>query len=377
MRYTWDLNKLINNKKRLEDILKNKDKYAYSEIEVKTTLELYNQLLPFLHKSNFDILDESIENEDIISILCEANEFYTPENQRILNVLMPALLPIKDIRKKLDLNNIGDFPKTGDNNEEFKAAILYFFNEMTSKDIFKKVEEALNPNNHIIHFFNDKNDSRYPAITVLDYINKTKIIGVQRSNTCIDYESMIHELFHYIFCDINNYSAINTHPILAEIEGRFGDILFSYYFKQKTSNIDGIDNELFNRKQLAQFDNEIRELVIVNFARLAVTDNGKFRFNKLNKAIDGLNMPVFTNSEGLYDYINTPIKENTTYALAYLTAIDLFYIYLRDKEYAFYLLKNIKSSYSERNILSLLYRNDITFMVDNYENLKKYIKFKD
>ena len=62
------------------------------------------------------------------------------------------------------------------------------------------------------------------------------------------------------------------------------------------------------------------------------------------------------------------------YNLSNLIAIDLFYIYKKDPEFALYLLSNIRSYRTDDNILSILRRNNLTFMDDNLSNFKKYIK---
>lgn len=62
------------------------------------------------------------------------------------------------------------------------------------------------------------------------------------------------------------------------------------------------------------------------------------------------------------------------YNLSDLIAIDLFYIYKKDPEFALYLLSNIRSYRTDDNILSILRRNNLTFMDDNLSNFKKYIK---
>ena len=72
--------------------------------------------------------------------------------------------------------------------------------------------------------------------------------------------------------------------------------------------------------------------------------------------------------------MDNPLEVNLKYSLGYLVAIDLYYIYKRDPELAFYLLKNLKFIKQENDIASMLRRNHITFMDDGYENLKKYIK---
>ena len=64
------------------------------------------------------------------------------------------------------------------------------------------------------------------------------------------------------------------------------------------------------------------------------------------------------------------------YAFSYLTSLDLEMIYNQDREYAFYLLKNIRKNKTE-NIFGNLRENQITFMDDGYNNWKKKIKTLD
>lgn len=80
------------------------------------------------------------------------------------------------------------------------------------------------------------------------------------------------------------------------------------------------------------------------------------------------------------EILNMTLQENprniARYAFSYLTSLDLEMIYNQDREYAFYLLKNIRKNKTE-NIFGNLRENQITFMDDGYNNWKKKIKTLD
>ena len=96
--------------------------------------------------------------------------------------------------------------------------------------------------------------------------------------------------------------------------------------------------------------------------------------NKLNKQLNYFQIDTINEEADIIDYLTTPLDVNIKYALSYLVAIDLYYIYLKDPEFAFYLLKNIRFIKQENDLFSLFRRNHITFMDDNYLNFKKYVK---
>ena len=63
--------------------------------------------------------------------------------------------------------------------------------------------------------------------------------------------------------------------------------------------------------------------------------------------------------------------------ISYFTFLDLKNIAEKDVEKALYLLEEIRKDHNH-NIFSTLRKNEITFMDDNFENLKKeYTKIKE
>ena len=116
------------------------------------------------------------------------------------------------------------------------------------------------------------------------------------------------------------------------------------------------------------------DLAIRNQLLDSIKNNKTIRLNKMNKFMCYYNINKFEKTEEINEYLETPQEIIMKYALSYLTALDLYYIYLNDRDFAFYLLKNIKFVKEEDDIINLLRRNHITFMDDGYENYKKYVK---
>lgn len=96
--------------------------------------------------------------------------------------------------------------------------------------------------------------------------------------------------------------------------------------------------------------------------------------HKFNKSLEYWGLVPFVDKEEILDYLVDPLDINIKYILGYLIGIDLYYIYEKDPEFAFYLLKNTRYMKCEDDVIGLLRRNHITFMDDEFENLKKYIK---
>ena len=253
--------------------------------------------------------------------------------------------------------------------------ILSFFVTMTNKEMQNTAVKIFNPNNHILNISNHSK-SNVRGILSTDYFNNKKYIGLCRNNDTLDLSNMIHEMFHYIFTDVRsfNLNSGKNYWITTEIESKFGNLLFAEYFSSLKKTNENINLNVFREYELALYKDMIEILYIRDSIIGSLSNKKKIRFNKLNKMLEGYHSYQFTNSEQLIPYFQEEEKELMVYSLGYLVALDLLNIYKKDREFAFYLLKNIKYNISEDNILSLLNRNHITFMEDDYANLKKYIK---
>ena len=370
MRYTWDYNELRSNKNELMKMLLTTKDSSEAE-EIKITIKMYDEMLKLSNRkiNAYSQFDDTITSHNVNDLILDFSDSYTKDMLPIINLLLPAMQVLKD--KKDKIIEIFDI---GDNNDELVTVTLDFFSKMTTPDIYKKVKELFE-NKHFLNISYYKEMNPFPGVTFIDGILKKKYVAISRANEVLDLTHLAHELFHNIFSDYEVKTLFEHKTFyLTEVEGMLANILFGEYFKKYIgSNDDEIDNDLVKNYYLEGFNSEITDLVIRNGIIHSIDSKSKLRLSKLNKYISLYNIPDITEINNLIPHLNTPQDTNITYALSYLVALDLLYIYMRDREQAFYLLKNFRYIKDEDDIISLLRRNDITFFEDDYKNLKDYI----
>lgn len=313
------------------------------------------------------ILDDTIKYKSINEIIEEQIIQYQINDPKILNIVLQSYMPFKTTyQKNVDLENIPIVAT----NEETMLITKDFIEEMVPNSYKKEISKALEVPN-AIQISYSKQKGCYSGVTIIDPYFKKRYIHIERENMLTDLANLPHEAFHYSLmgcnCHLTDYW--NTY-YLNETEGSFANILFGDYFYQNSIK----DKNYFNQYFLKMHYENITELVISYSLMEAINDKKHLRLNKFNKLLTGFGLSPFEKEEEILDHLNIPLNIYLKYALSYLVAIDLYYIYLRDPEFAFYLLKNIRFIIQENNIISLLRRNHITFMDDGYENSKKYIK---
>ena len=365
-KYKWNLYELRQNLNALKALYKEVD--DKEKIGVEETIEFYQDMINLSNKkvneepSSFA---ERIPDDNIMDMIADFGWFYRKENLEIINTLLKTLIPIKE-------NYIGDIhnPKIPATNEYLVDITDDFFYHMTPPNIYNDFAKAMTRPN-FINFTYTKNNYGYTGIIIEDRYLSKKYINVFRSNELLDLIVLPHEMFHYLFRDrFFGLPDANNYYFLNEIEGCFANILFGKYFADFDTK--DITDLFFNIYYVNVFQNQIEELVIRNQVLNSIKNN-QIRFKKLNKKINDYEMEKIKNDDELKLYFEIPQESNIKCSLSFLAALDLYYIYLKDSEFAFYLLKNI-CYHKENDILQLLRRNHITFMDDGYANYKNYVK---
>lgn len=365
-KYKWDLKELRLNREKLY--------YAYEEmkdVEKKETLlsfiELYDDMINMATNKTMEPMSDLQTDSSIINLLHNAAEFYTIDNLSTLNVLIESFPVIAEYAPEYVNDNI----RIAATNDEVVDICRDFFVKMTPKDILKKYDDAFKENNNFLNIMYSKDSSDYSGVTLFDYTLQKKYVAVSRSNKLLDLVILPHEMFHYLFSDCNVcFSLDHNSHYLAEVEGGFANILFSEYYMNNAKE----NNDFFRKYYLNSYQSQIEDLTIRNALFDSIKKNNGIRMHKLNKFMSYYNMLPFDNENEIIEYLEVPQDVNIKYAISFLAALDLYYIYKKDPDFAFYLLKNIRYHVTEDNIMSLLRRNHITFMDDDYTNLKKYLK---
>lgn len=368
MKYKWDLNELRNNQKTLENLY-NSVEDDLKKQEILAFINLYKSMIDLVikkeKKENY-LLNDDIEETNIKDLIENQIYEYQTTDISLLNSIIQSYIPFKSVHPiDFELREIPVITT----NEEIITITKDFFHKMTPPYIEKNFLSILNSKG--IHFDYSKENNGYSGITLLDTILKNKYIYILRNNLLIDLVTLPHESFHNIMLDYKHDIATNFNTYYTfEIEGGFANILFGDYFYKNAIQHKNFFNEYF----VEIFNSNLTSIVVRNSFLESVTEKNHFRLNKFNKMISTYGIETFSEESEILDFMITPLDIDMKYSLAFLTAIDLYYIYQKDPDLAFYLLKNIRYITHENDVLGLLRRNHITFMDDDYKNLKQYIK---
>ena len=366
-KYKWNYSELRTNMIVLREVAKRiEDEQIKKNIEVMANL--YESMLALANKKNqkYDIFDESFKNLNINDLINEVKFSYTRDKLQLLNILLNTFIPIKENMIINDSPN----DKVIATNEYLVSITEDFFNKMTPPKIKQEFDKAM-VDHSFLNFSYSTDHSDYAGVTFFDNFLNKKYVSVSRTNHLSDLIILPHEMFHYIFndCDAGITCEYNTY-YLTEVEGGFANILFGEYFYNQAN----YNNLFFTKLYMDNFQEQIEDLAIRNQLLDSLKNNNHIRINKLNKFMNYYGLAPFEYKEELESYLDQPQDVIMKYSLSYLAAIDLYYIYKKDPEEAFYLLQNIRYFKRENDIINLLRRNNITFMDDDYNNLKKYVK---
>lgn len=369
MKYQWNLYDLINNINILTDYYENTDDIESKQLTMEY-IEMYRSMISLIIKKQNgtnNLLNDSIEYNNMDNLIQEQILSYQENDIDTLNTVLQSYLPFREVYAPNYILNEIPIIAT---NEDLITITKDFYRKMVPNHIYLDFEKALENKNNI-HFSYAKTNDNYAGLTVIDPLLRKKYIYISRVNQLLDLVNLPHESFHYLFNDFDAYlsTAYNMY-YTTEIEGSFANILFGDYFYQNAVEHKNYFHEYF----LEVYHSGISELVVRNTFLKSLRNNKQLNMKKLNKHLEYWGLEPFTCKEELLDFITDPLEINIKYTLGYLVAIDLYYIYLEDPEFAFYLLKNLKFIKCENDIHGLFRRNHITFMDDGYSNFKRYIK---
>lgn len=372
MRYNWNLIELNTNRIILEEVLKNFDDEEM-KMGINESIALYKNMLKMVNKhgKGVEVFDDTYMDFDITDVINELTSSYNKNNFHYLYPLLNSFFVIKDCR--FDIKEAQE--KIIMTNDELVNITKDFFEDMTTPKITKKFNDILDKKDRIQICY-ARGNSNYAGLALVDDILHNKYIFISRKNEILDLVLLPHEAFHYIFNDENvGLARFYNTRYLNEVEGMFANILFADYYSRNTYKNNNIIKDYNN----SIYQEHIEDLVIRNTLLDCIDKNNKIRLHKLNKFLKSVceNSDDFKTTDELAPYLDTPQYLTMTYSLSYLVAIDLYYKYLEDREEAFYNLECIKYNKETNQVISILENNGITFMKDNYTNLKKYLKKKD
>lgn len=367
-KYRWDLNDMKNNLFLLEQLL-DKTLDVTQKNTIIETITQYNMMQSYIATRKQKTDDREDKNITLSEYMQEFMEYLVPSDENLINVILSTFELIKNFNFSLAHDYLLTF-----NNDDLLELCDDFMRTTLPPAIFTKYQNELlkNPRHlHIKSLFSDNN-----GLTFIDPVLKKKYILINRRNEITDLYVLPHEYFHFIFNDFRSYLSFDNQMYSSqELEGSLANLLFADYFRNLNDSSQNYNiSKQMNQEFLYYYQIRTASLLIL-MGFIDATNKGKLRTNKFNKFLNYFGFETPLSAQEIKDYIGTEtadeaIKNN----LSSLAALDLFEIYKNDPELCFYLLQNIRFIKQNNDVLSVFRRNHITFMDDNFENLKKYIK---
>lgn len=376
-KYRWDF-------KELNEYYKN----LYKKNKNYKVLEQYKELLYINNPDKYscdpnlllDIFTYDNTSNNSKKIIIDDNEyfnnaalslipFYNGNNPKYIDLLSGCY---EYLNYENNLDNNYSIALTDD---DIIDITLAFYKKMFPTNIYNEVKEIVNKDKHILNIRYIKNRTDYENTTYFDKKNKTKRILITRHNDMQDLFTLSHELMHYILNDYDYGKNKNSSIYLNEVEGYLASLLFSEYYQKYNNTIfdnknNDDDSNYFKIYHLDELGVFSRIFITKNELLLALNDKNKVDEKKFKKEMDEYKISDYE----IEEYLEYDNKKALTYGLGILIAMDLYNKALTDPELAINTLKNIKDYKNQKNLITHLRNNNITFMDDDYSNLRKYIK---
>ena len=366
-KYKWDILELRDNCEKLKEMLR----YEKSEIKqenINDFISLYNtmQLITYNRCSQNNVFDYDLDGNNYDYLINDLFSYYdTKEKQEIMALLINAYDILKSSDKTRNLYN----PVISINNDELLGISSRFYREELPSQVYKDYLDIFNGDSLNIGYSKNPND--FGGVNLFDPFLRKKYINVTRSNRLVDLVLIPHEAMHYL---VNDYSAgISTgcnSDFLDEIEGSFINLLFSKWY----SNITHHNEDFFKNYFIYYLDYQIGIILFRTILLNAINDDKSINYEGLNKLLEGNGIEKIKEDENIVDYLTESQDYYIKYALSTLCAVDLFYLYDEDRNHTIDSIKKIRNTRGIDDIIPLLKENNVTFMNDDYKNLKKFIQ---
>lgn len=380
-RYHWDANRIREKIKivdhyleLLTDLPPNKENQEeiHSLIYAK---KFYHDLLCCYDASKEETLSESLDYSSLEELVGIKEKDPTERLKSFL--LTPYKIPKKLISISTNsLRVIEDYtivdqgtPRYILNNEELLDVFHDFIRRMGTTALYQKMEKQ---KSHI-----ELNIQKLPSYSYVlggycgfDKVFDDRYINLFRDNTIDDVVTLCHEFFHAFYYNPNlDDDFRNQVYYISELEGSFANCLVAEYYRQ------------LGQERIANYihTNYLMDFVIRNFELnigfLLTRQKGRITLEKFNRKLDKKNVLFdFNDVNEVFDYLDHPAYLLLEYSLSYLASLDLFELYLEDREHAFNQLEKIRMVSGSHNLIRLARENGFTFMEKDYPSLQKQLK---
>lgn len=363
--YNWDFDELKRKKYELEAIRCAKKKKLSEDKLSRIIYSIKNyDLLLCLFDSEEDIfLEDDITDKDLV------HKYFI----RLYKDINPDIVySVVNSCKVFETSNIPDTymdnTKTMIDLMDIVSITKDIFASFNDVELMKRVNEILDPNNHLLHFSTSTEfsslDADYTGFSCKDYYRGIGYAIIYRNNKIRDLYTLVHEIFHLVIKDSLPSSNIEDKYFIEEVEGSFADLVVTDYL---------IKNGLFTDDAL--------EVEKANFNTTKYFSRGIYLANNFNQTFSGDYFDIDLINESIpfgysldEDIMRSSIlsfDRDLCYSFSYLVALDLFYKY---KNGYLNIIDDLKGLSASKRPFIMMDRYNVTFHKDGYKNLKDYQK---
>ena len=234
--------------------------------------------------------------------------------------------------------------------DELLGLVHDFFKNATSKEIYEKFLGLLKQGENI-YFVNRKRSLTFYADSMYLPFDESFYARMEKKNEFADISTMSHEFGHGIQFSTNyNGCLLTSLYAFHEIVSTFFELLCTeYYTNDKTlgkkaiaSNYEFWDVTRENAFEL------FRELDILKSIKSHSSSDAKSIRKSINFFVKHSDIKVLT------EIMEIQPSNDFVYIIGYLFAVELYLIYEKDHDYAFYILKKILAIDLRKDAISYL-----------------------
>ena len=185
--------------------------------------------------------------------------------------------------------------------------------------------------------FNNTNDKVYKGATTFILSLKESFIEVNRDFTLMDVITIIHEYMHATSAIINPYHCFDNNWIFSELDTSFIELVAIDYLEGIFKNNNGIILKAFNHMERVS---DVMDLTDT-FKIMSYEDSLSTSFANNKQLKTAARLACDLTGEELEDIFFTDDTQPETYVIGYLFGVELYDLYLSDKEKALNTLRKI------------------------------------
>ena len=246
----------------------------------------------------------------------------------------------KHFQKLETLTNIYSYfdpvlKKDKKSNDELLTISHDFYKEMFTKEYYKLFMSLYNNKQNIIKFAKRKNDSMFHGFTYPFITSNDVFIEVFKKDTIDDIFVLNHEFMHAIAFLMNNNVCNYGKSLYDEIHTIFAELLTKDYI----NNDEAILANLLNYNSIVYHNQSVNSFInLICYEKTTKKIKNRYQLLKYAELLS-------LDYDLLKEFFITNAENNS---LGYMYAVELYNIYIKDKEKALYILKKIiQTNYSK------------------------------